>query len=111
VVAVLEAGVRGPFVPVGVGAAEVGLEQFDAAPAAVEVPRAAYADVLHQRARPVLREDRDVEDAGVHAVGEREVDKAVAAAEGDRGLRAAPAKLGEPLPLAAGEDECERVTH
>jgi hypothetical protein len=67
--------------------------------------------VLHQRAGAVLRQDRDVEDAGVHAIGEREVDEAVAASERDRRLGAPPGELGQPLALAAGQDERERVPH
>ena len=46
-------------------AAQVRLQQRDAAALPVEVPRPADADVVVQRARPVLREHADAGDAGV----------------------------------------------
>ena len=75
---VLEDGVGGAAVPVRAFAAEVRLQQRDAAARAVEIPGPADADVVVERARPVLRQDADARDVRVHAVAEREVDDAVA---------------------------------
>ena len=52
--------------------------------AAQEAPAALH--VLDQRLRLVLREDGNLADAGVHAVGQHEVDDAELAAEGRGGL-------------------------
>jgi len=43
----------------------------------------AFADVAIERERLVLREDVDAAQAGVDAVGERDVDDAILAAEGN----------------------------
>ena len=58
----------------------------------------AALDVLDQRLRLVLRQDRDLADAGVHAVGQHEIDDAEFAAEGGRGLAA---MLGQRLQALA----------
>jgi hypothetical protein len=42
--------------------------------------------VVHEGQRPVLREEADEFQAGVHDVGEREIDDAEPAAEGHGGL-------------------------
>ncbi len=85
----------------------VRLEQADAACGAVEIPRTAEADVLVERAGLVLRQHRDVEDAGVDAVGEREVDHAVFAREGHSGFRAQGGEHSERGPFAPGQDHRE----
>ena len=54
--------------------------------AAQEAP--ALADVLDQRVRLVLRQHRDLPDAGVEAIREHEIDDAELAAERRRGLAA-----------------------
>ena len=87
VVEVLVDGVGGALVPVGGLIADVGLKQRDAAAPAIEVPRAADADVVVQRAGSVLGEDADVSDLRVGAVAQGEVDDAVAAAERDGRFR------------------------
>ena len=91
--------------------AEVRLEQRDTTTAAVEVPRPADADVIVQRARPVLRENPNVGDAGVGAVAEREVDDAIPAAEDHGGLRPLLREDAEPVSLAAGEDHGDGAFH
>src|SRR5690349_1024064 len=59
--------------------------------------------------RLVLREDRDVAHARVHAVREHEVDDAEFAAEVRRGLAAMVGQLLEPLASAAGHDDRQRM--
>ena len=108
-VEVLEDGIGGAAVPVArPAAADEGLEQRDAAAAAVEVPRPADADVVDQRARRVLGQDADVGQAGVHRVAEGEVDDPVLAAERHARLRPHLRQDAEPLTLAAGQDERQR---
>ena len=72
-----------------------------------EVP--AEADVLVQRARLVLGQDEDPPEPRVDAVREREVDDPVGPPEGHRGLRATRRERLEPLALAAGQDQGERL--
>ena len=108
---VLEDGVGGAAVPVGAFAAEVRLQQRDAAAGAVEIPRPADADVVVEGARPVLRHDADARDVGVDAVAEREVDDAVAAAEDHGRLRALFAQHAEPVALTAGQDQRYHPLH
>jgi len=67
----------------------------------------AVVHVLDQRLRLVLREDRDLADAGVHAVGEHEVDDAELAAEGGGGLGAVLGEIAQALAAAAGHDDRE----
>src|SRR5262249_37438311 len=67
--------------------------------------RPADADVSVQRGRTVLGQDPDVEDAGVHTVGEREVDDAVLARERHRRLGAALGQQAQPRAETAGQDE------
>ena len=57
--------------------------------------------------RPVLLQHPHVREPAVHAVGEREVDQAVRAGEGERGLRALLRERAEAGALPAGEDEDE----
>ena len=80
-VEVLEHGVRRAAVPVGAFHALLRRPQVDEFVefAAQETPAA--LQVAQQRVRLVLRDDRDAADAGVQAVGQREVDDPVLAAE------------------------------
>src|SRR5262249_25505764 len=74
--------------------------------------RAAVADVLVERDGTVLGQHVDVEDARVHAVGEREVDDAVLGAEGHRGLGALLGKQAEASADAARQEKrVGRETH
>ena len=61
-------------------------QDVHAAVDAVEIPRLTAADVAVEQQRLVLREHADGVNAGVGAVGQRKVDDAVLAAEGDAGL-------------------------
>ena len=85
-------------------ARDVRLEQLHAAAVAVEVPRAAEADVVVERARVVLGQDHHVVDVGVDAVGQREIDDPVLAPERDRRLGPLLGQDREALALTAGED-------
>ena len=69
----------------------------------------AVLHVLDQRLRLVLRENRDLADAGVHAVRQHEVDDAELAAEGRRRLAAMRGEIAQPLAAAAGHDDRERA--
>ncbi len=105
-VQVLQHGVGRAAVPVTrPAAADVGLQQRHAAVAAVEVPRATDADVVHQRARGVLGQHGHVGEAGVHRVRQGEVDDPVLAAERDARLGAHLGEHGQPLTLAPGQDQ------
>ena len=68
--------------------------------AAHDVP--AFADMPVQRQRLVLGEDVDPAQVGVDAVGKRDVDDAVDAAEGDGRLGAVASQRIEPLARASG---------
>ena len=85
---------------------EVGLQDADAgAEGAVEIPGAPTADVVDQRAGAVLGQDEHPVDPRVHAVGQREVDDPVLAAERDGGLGAVIREDGEALAGATGQDD------
>ncbi len=88
IIEVAQHGVGGAAVPLLPGARLVGLEQPDPAAGAIEVPRLSDPDVLVEGVRLVLGQHRDVEDARVDAVGEREVDDAIPAGKRHRGLGA-----------------------
>ena len=104
--------VGGAAVPLGeLAALDVGLQQLDAAPVAVEVPRPAEADVVVERARVVLGQDDDVVDVRVDAVGQREVDDPVLAAERHRRLGPLLGEDREAFALAAREDHRHRPFH
>ena len=77
--------------------------------AAVQAPRLAIADVLVQLQRLVLREDAHGVDAGVNAVGKREINDAVFPSEGDGGLGGVLRQNHEPAALSAGKKHCYAV--
>ena len=77
--------------------------------AAQDVP--AFADVPVQRERLVLGEDVDPAQVGVEAVGKRDVDDAVDAAEGDGRLGAVASERIEPLAGAACQENSESIFH
>lgn len=110
-VEVLVDGVGGAVVPVGVGAAEVGLEDLDAAFGGIVAPGAAGADVVEEGAWAVLGEDGEFAEVAVGAVGEDEVDDAVVAAEDDCWFGALFGEDGESVALAACEDHGEDFVH
>jgi len=72
-----------------------------------EAPR--LADVAVQAVALVLREDDDLQVAGVGEVGQRKVDQAVAATERHRRLGPVVRQRQQPLALPAGEHDHEDV--
>jgi hypothetical protein len=82
------------------------LDEFVEAP--VEKAPAAL-DVADQAVRLVLRGDTDLADAGIDAVGEREIEDAELAGEGYRRLRAEVGQLLQAGAAAAGQDDGEGV--
>jgi hypothetical protein len=66
-------------------------------------------DVLVEAVRLVLGEHDDLEVAGVHDVGEREVDEAVGATERNGRLGAVRGQRHQPLPLATGQDDRQHL--
>ena len=77
--------------------------------AAENIP--AFADLAIQRERLVLREDIDAAQAGVDAVGKRDVDDAVDAAEGNGWFGAVAGERIEALACASSEQDSERIFH
>ena len=69
----------------------------------------AHADVPRQRERLVLGGDVDAAEAGVHAVGEREIDDPVRAAEVDGGLGPLLGQREQALADASGQDNHQRI--
>ncbi len=109
---VAQDGVGGAAIPVGDATArDVRLEELDAAAVAVEVPRPAQPDVVVERARVVLGQDDDVVDVGVDAVGQREVDDPVLAAERHGRLGPLLRQDREALTLAARQDDRHGSLH
>jgi hypothetical protein len=66
--------------------------------------------VLDQRVRLELRQDLQLQKAGIDEVVDDEVDDAVAPAERYRRLRSIPRQWKEPLAHASGQDHREDVT-
>ena len=64
----------------------------------------AALDVLDQRLRLVLREHGDLADAGIHAIGQHEIDDAEFAAERRRGFAAMQGERVQPLAATARHD-------
>src|SRR5260221_13990855 len=102
--------VGGPHVPVLADPLH-GWQDFDelADFTAKNVP--AFADLTIQRESLVLREDIDATQAGVDAVGKRDVDDAVDAAESHCRLGAVAGERIEALACAPGEQDSERIFH
>ena len=102
--------VCGPAVPLGdLAARDIRLQQLHAALVPVEVPRPAEADVIVERARVVLRQDDDVVDVGVDAVGQREVDDPVLPTERHGRLRPFLRQDRQALAFTTREDDRHRA--
>ena len=102
-VEVLVDGIGGAAVP---ALAHAHLRRNDGHEVGVRAARApGVLHVLDQRLGLVLREHVHGPHAGVVHVGQHEVDDAVSAAEGDRGLGAISGEGEEPFPFSAGHDE------
>ena len=91
--------------------AQIGLEESDAAPRPVQIPRSAAADVVVQGAGAILGEDAYPVNVGVDAVAEREVDDAIAAAEDDGRFRSLFREDAEAVALAARQDHGDHPFH
>ena len=101
---VLIDGVGGALVPGAlVPLTHVGGEDMYAAVGPVQVPGLAVAQVAVQLQGPVLGEDTYGVDAGIDAVGEREINDAVFAAEGDGGLCHVAGEGVETAALSSGQ--------
>ena len=106
---ILVNGVGGAEIPVR-GDAHLRRQDFDEF-AQAHQRRPALADVAVQAERFVLRENEDAAQVAVDAVGERDVDDAVDAAEGNGGLGAVARQRPQPLALAAGQQNADGVAH
>ena len=76
---------------------------MDAAVHPVEIPRRAVAEIVVELERLILGQHADGLDAGIDAVGQREVDDAVFAAVGNGRLCDVFGEDAEPAALSAGE--------
>ena len=103
---VLIDGVGRALVPFGVFTLGVGRQDLYAAVRAVQAPRLAVADVLVQLQRLILGQDADGIDLGVDAVGKREINDAVFAAERHGGLRRVLRQDHQTAALASGQQHC-----
>ena len=79
----------------------------NAAARAVQIPRFAVADVLIQHKGLILCQNADSIDAGVHAVGHREVDDTVFTAERNRRFCRFLGKRIKTAALTACEKHCD----
>jgi hypothetical protein len=97
--------VGGSGVPVGVGAPFVRLVDLHSArKTAVQVPGPPGPDVLVEGVRAILGEDHHVEDAGVDAVGEGEVNDAILPGEWHGGLGAFGSQHAQARAFSPGQD-------
>ena len=71
----------------------------------------AFTDMAVERERLVLRQDVDAAQIGVEAVGERDVDDAVDAAEGDGRLGAVARERIQTLTRSSRQQDSESVYH
>ena len=71
----------------------------------------AFADVAVQRQRLVLRQDVNATQVGVDAVGERDVDDAIDAAEGDGRFGAVARQRIKTLTCSSGQQNSEGIFH
>ena len=106
---VLIDGVGGSQIPVG-GNAHLRRQDFDEFAEAQQL-RPALADVPVERKRFVLRQDEDAAQVAVDAIGKRDVNDAVDAAEGHGGLGAVARERPQPFALAAGQQNADRIAH
>ena len=71
----------------------------------------AFANVAVERQRLVLRQDVDLAQVGVDAVGQRDVDDAIDAAEGDGRLGAVASQRVQALSRAASQQDSQGFSH
>ena len=103
--------IRGAHVPVGAGALH-GRQQFkELAQFLRHDARPAFADMTVERERLVLGKDEHPAQAGIDAVGERDVDDAVVSAEGHGWFGAVAGKRKEPFSGSARKQNTQCVFH
>ena len=108
---VLVDGVGGALVPMLVDPLLRRHDVDELAQLAGEVALPADVDVPVEAAGLVLGEDQRLADVAVEAIGEREVDDAIDAAEGHGRLGAVAGQRFQPRPLAAGQNHRENFLH
>ena len=104
---VLEDGVGGAAVP-GFGHLLLRRQQFDELLEAAVEETPAVLDVANQAVRLVLRRHPDAANAGIHAVGKREIDDAELAAKWHRRFAAPVGELFQPSAAPSGEHQRDR---
>lgn len=101
---VLVNGIGRAFVPDAcVTGGSVGRQHVDTAVGVVQIPGLAVAQIRVELERAVLGQNPHSVNAGIDAVGEREVDDAVFAAEGEGWLCNVLGQRVEPAALTAGQ--------
>ena len=105
---VLVDGVGGTLVPAGLLVETlVGGQHLSAALRLVQTPGLTIADIFIQLQRLVLGQNTDGVDTGVDTVGQREVDDAVLAAEGNGGLGGFLRQYLKTASLTTGQKHCD----
>src|ERR1700693_3230785 len=102
-------GISGALIPV-LRNAHLWRKYFDEISQAHQYGPAA-TNVAIEAERFVLREDEDAAQVAVQAIGERDVDDAVHAAERDGGFRAVTRQRPQAFTLAACQEHAECVAH
>jgi hypothetical protein len=103
--------VGGAHIPVGAGALHGRQQLEELAQFLRHNARPPFADVPVQRQRLVLGQDEDLAQAGVDAVGERDVDDAVVPAKGHGRFGAIAGKRKEPFSGSARKQNSKCVSH
>ena len=106
---VLVNGVGGSQIPIGRDA-HLRRQDFDEFAEAQQL-RPALADVPVERKRFVLRQDEYAAEIAVDAVGKRDIDNAVDAAEGHGGLGAVARQRPQPFALPSCQQNADRIAH
>ncbi len=106
---ILVNGVRGAEIPTG-GDAHLRRQDFDEV-AESHQRRPPQTNMAVQAERLVLRENENAAQVAIDAIGQRDVDDAVNAAERDGGFGAVAGERPKPLPLAAGQKDTDGVAH
>ena len=106
---VLADGVCRAGIPFAAAALHIGREDVNAAGVAVKVPCAAVAEISVQLKRLVLGEHTHGVHPGIDAVGQREVNDAVFAPEGNRRLCRAVREHAKARTLSAGKQHCDHA--
>src|SRR5580704_5462096 len=102
-------GISGALIPV-LRNAHLWRKYFDEISQAHQYGPAA-TNVAIEAERFVLREDEDAAQVAVQAIGERDVNDAVHAAEWDSGFRAVARQWPQALSLAACQEHAQSVAH